>query len=101
VTSLNAFAREIKDNISVDVGIVPTLMDNIDMRDYGDSNKIWTELVKILRSKILDRDLQIKRPVSTTSPLANISRFLQKLEHCSGKKRRNFTQPLKTYLAKS
>jgi hypothetical protein len=29
-----------------------------------------------LGSKIFDRDLQIKGPVSTTSPLANMSRFL-------------------------
>ena len=29
------------------------------------------------------RDLQIKGPVSITGPLANMSRFLQKLEHCS------------------
>ena len=77
-------AREIEDNICVDDGIVPTLMDNIPMRDYGDSNNIWTKLVKILRSKIFDRNLQIKGPVSTTSPLANMSQFLQKLENCSG-----------------
>jgi hypothetical protein len=54
------FAREIEDNIGVDVGIVPTLMDNIPMRDYGDNNNIWAELVNILlRSKIFDRDLQM------------------------------------------
>ena len=43
-------AREIEDNISADVDSVPTLMDNIPMRDYSDSNKVWTELVKILQS---------------------------------------------------
>jgi hypothetical protein len=69
-------AREIKDNIGAYVGIVLTLMDNIPMRDYIYSNKVSTELVKILRSKICDRDLQIKEPVSTTCPLANMSRFL-------------------------
>jgi hypothetical protein len=63
---------------------VPTLMDNIPMRDCGDSNEVWTELVKILRPKIFDRDLHIKGPMSTTSPLANMSRFLHKLKHCSG-----------------
>ena len=41
-------AREIEDNIGVDDGIVPPLMDNIPMRYYGDSNKIWSELVNIL-----------------------------------------------------
>ena len=53
------------------------------MRDYGDSNNIWTEGAKILRSKVFDRDLQIKGPVSFTGPLANMSRFLHKLEHSS------------------
>jgi len=35
------------------------------MRDYGVKNTVWTELVKILRSKIFDRDLKMNRPVST------------------------------------
>jgi hypothetical protein len=55
---------------------VLTLVDNIPMKDHGDSNNIWTEMVKILRSKIFDRDLQIKGPVSITCLLANMSRFL-------------------------
>jgi len=37
-----------------------------------------------LRFKTFERDLQIKGSMSITSPLANMSRFLQKLEHCSG-----------------
>ena len=65
-------AREMEDIIGVDAGTVPTLMDNIPMRDYGDSNIVWTELVKILRYKIFDRDLQIKGPMSTTRLLANM-----------------------------
>jgi hypothetical protein len=69
------FAQEIEDNIGVDVGIVPTLMDNSPIRDYGDSNNIWTELVKILQSKICCRNLHIKGPVSITGPIANMSRF--------------------------
>ena len=68
-------AREIENTIGADVGIVPTLMYNIPTRDYGDVIKVWTELVNILRSKIFDRDLQIKGPMSTTCPLANMSRF--------------------------
>jgi hypothetical protein len=47
----------------------------IPMRDYSDNNKMWTEVVKIFRSKMFDRDLQIKGPMSTTGPLANMSRF--------------------------
>jgi hypothetical protein len=68
-------AREIEDIIGDDVGIVPTLMDNIPIRDYGDSNKVWTELVNILRSRICDRYLHIKGPMSTIGPLANMCRF--------------------------
>ncbi len=49
------------------------------MRDYADNNQIWFELVKLMQSKVFDRDLHIKGPVATTSPLANMSRFLQKL----------------------
>ena len=54
---------------------MPTLVVDITMRDYCDSNNIWTELVKILRSKIFDRDSQIKGPVSIIGPLANMGRF--------------------------
>jgi len=46
------------------------------MRDNGDSNNIWKELVKVLQSTIVDCDLQIKGPVSAIGPLANMSRFL-------------------------
>jgi hypothetical protein len=37
--------REIEDNIDDYDGIVLTLMDDISMRDHGDSNRVWTELV--------------------------------------------------------
>jgi len=94
------FAREIEDTIiGGDAGILPILMDNIPMRDNGDSNKVWTELVKIMRSKIFDRDLQIKGPMSTTSPLANMSRFLQKLEHCSVENEEKLHNHLKKILS--
>ena len=35
-----AFAREVENNIGVDVGIVLTLMDNIPIRDYDDRKNI-------------------------------------------------------------
>jgi hypothetical protein len=65
------------------------------MRDYGDISKVWSELVKILRSKIFDRDLQIKGSMSTTGPLAAMSRFLHNLEYCSGENAKNFHDNLK------
>jgi hypothetical protein len=90
-------AREIEDTIGIDVGIVPTLMDNIPLRVCSDSNNIWTELVKIFRPKMFDRDLQIKGFVSIIGLMANMSRFLQKLEHCSGENAEILhSQPLET-----
>jgi hypothetical protein len=65
------------------------------MRDYNDNNKTWTEVVKILRSKMFDRDLQIKGPMSTTCPLANMCRLSQKLEHCSSENAENLHNHLK------
>jgi len=83
--------REIEDNIGANDDIVPTLMDNIAMRDYSDYNKIWTRVVKILRSKISDRDLQIKGPMSTTSPLANMSRFCTNSSIVPARTQKNYT----------
>jgi hypothetical protein len=68
-------AREIENGLCADASIMPTLMGNIHMIDYSDSNKVWSDMVKILRSITFDRDLQIKWPVSTTCPLANMPRF--------------------------
>jgi hypothetical protein len=58
-------AREIEDNIGADDDIVPTLIDITPMRDYSDNNKVWSQLVKILRSKMFDRDLNNKGPMSS------------------------------------
>jgi hypothetical protein len=77
-------AAEIEDNLGIDVGIMPMLLENVPMRDFSDSNKIWIESAKLLRSKVFDRDLLIKESVVNTGPMANMARFLQKLEYCSG-----------------
>ena len=49
-------AREIEDNLGIDVGIIPTLMDNIPKGDHFKSNGIWAGTTKILRSQIFDFD---------------------------------------------
>ena len=69
------------------------------MRDYSDNNKIWTKVVKNLRSKMCDRDLQIKGPMSTKGPLANMSRFVAETRALFWREHRKITQPLKTFLA--
>jgi hypothetical protein len=48
---------DIEENLGIDVGIIPMLMENVPMREYSDNNKIWAESVKILRSRAFDRDL--------------------------------------------
>ena len=49
---------------------------------------------------MFDRDLEIKGPMSTTCPLANMSRFLQKLEHCSGENAEKLYNHLKQHKLK-
>ncbi len=61
-------ARDIEDNLGIDVGIPPILIENVPMRDYNDSNIFWEESVKLLRSKVFDRDLQIKKSVVDSGP---------------------------------
>jgi hypothetical protein len=69
--------------LGIDVGIIPTLMDNIPMRDNYEINKIWAESARNIRSRIFECELQFRGPGSNASPLTNMSRFLQKLEHRS------------------
>ena len=45
---------------------------------------------------MFDRDLQIKGPMSTTGPLANMSRFFKETRALFRRERIKFTQPLKT-----
>ena len=54
------------------------------MRNRFDSNVIWVETGRILRSHIFHRDLQIRGPGSNDGPLTSMPRFLHNLEHCSG-----------------
>ena len=79
------FGKTITIKLGIDVGIIPTLMDNVPIRDHEDNNGIWTEAIRIFRSRILDRDLQVYESGSgRTNVSPNMSRFLQKLEHCNG-----------------
>ena len=50
-----------------------------------DINRIWTEEVRIIWSRILDRDLKFYEFGSgRTNVSPNMYRFLKKLEHCNG-----------------
>jgi hypothetical protein len=77
---------EIEEIVVTDVSIVPTLRDNIRMRDYYEKNSIWAKALSIMRSKSFDRDLQISDFASSQANThSNMSRFLHKLEHCISK----------------
>ncbi len=64
-----------EDNLSIDVGIIATLMENISMRDHCDNNGIWAKSVRILRSQIFDRDLHNIGHGSNVGPLTNMYLF--------------------------
>ncbi len=57
---------------------------DIRMRDHDDSNGIWAETIRIMRSKILDEAFQLPDVSGRSGATANMSRFLQKLELCNG-----------------
>jgi hypothetical protein len=78
-------AKTIKEKLGIDVGINPTLMGMFPMRDHEDINGIWAEDFRIMRSKLLEHDLQVHEFVSgRTNVSPNMSWFLHKLEHCNG-----------------
>ena len=56
------FAREIENNIGVVDDIVPTLMDNISMRDYSDSKKFGQNWLRFCDLKCLIVIYRLKDP---------------------------------------
>ncbi len=72
-------ARNIEDNLGIDVGIVPNLWCDIRIRDHIDNNGIWAKTVKIMRAKDFDRDFQFPNPaLRHINAPRNLSQFLQK-----------------------
>jgi len=68
--------REIEDNLGIEVGIIPALIDNIPRKGHCENNGIWAEIAKILRSQIFDFDLHIGGPGCNVGTLSNMSCFL-------------------------
>ena len=54
------------------------------MRDHDNNNGVWTETVRIMKSKVSDEALQLPDSTGYPSGPTNLSRFLQKLELCTG-----------------
>jgi hypothetical protein len=69
-------ARDIENNLGTDVGIIPCFGGDIRMRDHDDSNGIWGETVRIIKSKVSDEALQIPDSSGHSGVTANLSRFL-------------------------
>ncbi len=56
------------------------------MRNENDNNGIWADTIKIIRAKLFARDLQTLDHVARHAKMSsNMSRFLLKLEHRTGK----------------
>ena len=54
------------------------------MRDHDDINGIWAETIRIVRSRVSDEALKLPNSSSHPNATSNLSRFLQKIELCSG-----------------
>jgi hypothetical protein len=86
----------IEEILGIDVGIAPNLFNNFRMRDYKESNGIWAKSVKIMQTKCFARDLQIPSPSLRQAIMSsNMSRLLQKLEHCTGENAKVLHEHLK------
>ena len=77
-------ATDIESNLGTNVGIVPYFGGDIRMRDHDDNNGIWDESIRIMRSKVSDETLQLPSSSNHPNTTSNLTRFLQKLELCSG-----------------
>jgi hypothetical protein len=92
--------REFEDNLGIDVGILPNRMENIVMRDHCDSNGIWAETTRNLRSQIFDCELQLRGHGFKVGSLTNISRFLKETRTLLRRERRSVAQPFETVQVK-
>jgi len=81
--------------LGTDIGIVHCFWGDIRMRDHDDNIGIWTETVRIMKSRVSDEALQLPDSSGHSSVTTNLSRFLQKLELCTGENAENFHDHLK------
>jgi len=79
-------AYQIKGNLGADAGIVPLFHDKNVMRDFVDENGIWAAVLVILKTKMDAKDMDMYRHLNPdgSKDTLNMSRFLQKMEHCNG-----------------
>jgi hypothetical protein len=79
-------AFQISSNLGADAGIVPQFPDKNAMHDFADENGIWAAVLVVLRTKMPAKDLDMFRYLNAdgSKDTVNVSRFLQKMEHCNG-----------------
>ena len=73
-----------ENNLGTDVEIIPCFWGDLRMRDHDDNNGIWTETIRIMKSRVSDKALQLPNSFGHLNSTTNLSRFLQKLELCTG-----------------
>ncbi len=77
-------AKDVEDNLGIDISIVPMFWGDMSMRDHLDKNVGCRWTVRLLRANIFDRDLQIPDPAfRVANALPILSPFLQKLTPCT------------------
>ena len=77
-------AFQIKGNLGADAGIIPLFHDKNVMRDFSDENGLWAAVLTVLKTRVPAKDLDMNRHLLESTDTVNMSRFLQKLEHCNG-----------------
>jgi len=77
---------DIKNNLGIDTGIIPLIGHcKTMMRDPNDDYGLWAKVVELSQSEDDDAsEMAINRITASSVSNPNISRFLQKLEHCTG-----------------
>jgi hypothetical protein len=79
-------AYQIKSNLGADAGIIPLFHDKHAMRDFNDENGIWAAVLVALKTKMPAKEMDMNRHLNAdgSKDMVNMSRFLQKIEHCNG-----------------
>jgi hypothetical protein len=70
--------------LGADAGIIPLFHDKNVMRDFSDENGLWAAVLTVLKTRVPAKDLDMNRHLLESTDTVNMSRFLQKLEHCNG-----------------
>ncbi len=56
------------------------------MRDFSDENGIWAAVLVALKTKLPAKEMDMNKYLNAdgSKDMVNMSRYLQKMEHCNG-----------------